>query len=202
MFDLLNGSTTLKTLALFAPLAAAALGVASLHAAASPADPAATAPIRTPDSGAALASDAGGSSSGAQAAGGAAKAANPEEAGVRAALDAYLQGHITGLPDGFRRAFQPDTRMLFMRDGKFSKVEIVDYIARAPGKPAEDEAKRRRAIDFIDIAGDAAIARITLDYPDVKFTDYMTLLKIDGEWRIVSKVFAADRRPAAERKSS
>jgi hypothetical protein len=177
MFALLNGSTTLKTLTLCAPLAAAAFGVASLHAATSPA-------------------------ARAQAAGVAATSANPEEAGVRAALDAYLQGHITGLPDGFRRAFQPEARMLFMRDGKFSKVEIADYIARAPGKPAEDEAKRTRAIDFIDITGDAAIARITLDYPDVKFTDYMTLLKTDGEWRIVSKAFAADRRPAADRKSS
>ena len=27
------------------------------------------------------------------------------------------------------------------------------------------------------------IAEIVLDYPQVKFTDYMSLLKIDGEWK-------------------
>jgi hypothetical protein len=127
---------------------------------------------------------------------------NPEEARVRVALEAYLEGHATGQADAFRRAFQPEARMLFVREGKFVKTEIADFIARAPGKPAADESQRKRTIDFIDISGDAAIARLTLDYPDVKFVDYMTLLKVDGEWRIVSKVFDADRRPAAQRKAS
>jgi hypothetical protein len=119
-----------------------------------------------------------------------------EEAGVRAALNAYLDGHRTGQADAFRRAFHPDARMLYAKDGQLVKTEIADYIARAPGKPAEDEDKRRRSIDSIDIVGDAAIAKITLNYPEVTFTDYMTLLKINNEWRIVSKVFSADRSKA------
>jgi hypothetical protein len=131
-----------------------------------------------------------------------ARTPNPEEPAVRVALQAYLEGHATGQAEAFRRAFQPDARMVFVRDGAFSKMEIQDYIARAPGKPFPDENQRRRTIDFIDITGDAAVARLTLDYPDVKFVDYMTLLKINGEWRIVSKAFDADRRPAAQRKGS
>ncbi len=117
-----------------------------------------------------------------------------EEPGVRAALSAYLEGHATGQAEAFRRAFQPEARMLYAKDGHLVKTEIAEYIARAPGKPAADEDRRRRSIDFIDIVGDAAIAKLTLTYPEVTFTDYMTLLKIDGEWRIVSKVFSADRK--------
>jgi hypothetical protein len=117
-----------------------------------------------------------------------------DEAGVRVALNAYLEGHATGQADAFRRAFSPEARMLFMREGHFVKTEIAEYIARAPGKAAADEDRRRRSIDLVDIVGDAAIGKITLDYPDVTFTDYMTLLKIDGEWRIVSKVFHAERK--------
>jgi hypothetical protein len=128
-------------------------------------------------------------------------AAQTEEAGVRVALNAYLDGHKTGQADSFRRAFHPEARMLFVRDGQFVKTEIADYIARAPGKPADDEDKRRRRIDSIDIVGDAAVAKITLDYPEVTFTDYMTLLKINGEWRIVSKVFSADRSKATSKGS-
>jgi metallo-beta-lactamase class B len=37
-----------------------------------------------------------------------------------------------------------------------------------------------------------------LDYPQVQFTDHMSLLKIDGRWKIVSKVFSGDRRDSAE----
>lgn len=123
-----------------------------------------------------------------------------DEAGVRAALNHYLQGHATGDPEEFRKAFHPEARLLFMRDGKFQIVPVADFIARAAtGKPAADEAERRRAIDSIDISGDAATARLTLDYPEVKFVDYMTLLKVDGEWKIVNKSFAADRRPRAQR---
>jgi Putative lumazine-binding len=123
-----------------------------------------------------------------------AKTTSAEEPGVRVALNAYLEGHATGQADAFKRAFQPDARMLYAKDGHFVKTEIADYIARAPGKPAVDESQRKRTIDFIDIVGDAAIAKLTLTYPEVTFTDYMTLLKIDGEWRIVSKVFHADRK--------
>jgi Putative lumazine-binding len=128
--------------------------------------------------------------------------AETEDAAVRVALNAYLEGHRTGQADAFRRAFHPDARMLYVRDGQFVKTEIAEYIARAPGKPAADEDQRRRRIDSIDIVGDAAIAKITLDYPEVTFTDYMTLLKVDGEWRIVSKVFNADRSKTTKAKDS
>ena len=60
------------------------------------------------------------------------------------------------------------------------------------GKPAADESKRKRAIEAIDVVGNAAVARIILDYPTVKFIDYMTLLKINGEWKIVNKSFYAE----------
>jgi Putative lumazine-binding len=122
--------------------------------------------------------------------------ASNEEPAVRAALNAYLEGHATGQADAFRRAFHPEARMLYAKDGHFVKTEIAEYIAKATGHPAADENQRKRTIDLIDIVGDAAIAKLTLTYPDVTFTDYMTLLKIDGEWRIVSKVFHADRKTA------
>ncbi|MEK7856674.1 MAG: nuclear transport factor 2 family protein, partial [Acidobacteriota bacterium] len=66
--------------------------------------------------------------------------------------------------------------------------------------PAADESKRKRAIESIDIAGNAAIARIVLDYPTVKFIDYMTLLKINGEWKIVNKSFYAEPKAAETKK--
>lgn len=69
------------------------------------------------------------------------------------------------------------------------------FIKRAfTGKPAADEEKRKdgRKIEAIDIAGNAAVGKIVLDYPNVKFVDYMTLLKINGEWKIVNKSFYAE----------
>ncbi len=41
------------------------------------------------------------------------------------------------------------------------------------------------------------MAKLVLDYPEVKFTDYMSLLKVDGEWKIVNKIFSVQRRQKA-----
>ena len=124
-----------------------------------------------------------------------ARAESREEAGVRAAVEHYLRGHATGLGEHHRRAFHPEAKLFFVRDGKFSQITSEEYIARSPGKPAADEAERRRRIESVDVTGDAAVAKVVLEYPQVTFTDYMSLLKIEGEWKIVNKTFHADRRP-------
>lgn len=118
-----------------------------------------------------------------------------DSAGVRKALQHYLTAHATGSPDEARAAFAPGATLKGWRDGKPYERSAVDYAAGFSGAPAADESRRRRSIDFIDIRGTAAVARITLDYPAVTFTDYMQLLKLDGEWKIVSKTFHAEPKP-------
>lgn len=120
------------------------------------------------------------------------RAQNAEEAAVRQALDYYIQGHATGQGEHFRKAFHTDAKLFAVRDGKYWQLTSEEYITRASGKPADDEAQRKRSIEVIDITGNAAVAKIVLDYPQVKFTDYMSLLKIDGQWKIVNKTFYAE----------
>ena len=61
-----------------------------------------------------------------------------------------------------------------------------------------DDAHNGRGIgvESVDIAGNAAVAKIILDYPSVKFVDYMSLLKINGEWKIINKSFYAEPKTA------
>lgn len=118
------------------------------------------------------------------------------EAAVRAALEHYLQGHATGDPAHFRAAFHEVADLYWVADGALQTLTGNAYVARAPGTPAANEAERSRRIAWIEVAGDAAVARVELDYPGVFFVDYMSLLRIDGEWRIVNKTFHADRTGA------
>lgn len=121
---------------------------------------------------------------------------NPEAAGVRAALDHYIAGHVTGSGAEFRRAFQDDAKLFWMRDGKLMQRTDDDFIAGAPGKPADDEAQRKRSVQILDITADVAVAKVVLDYPTVTFTDYMSLVKTESGWKIVNKIFNA--RPKAK----
>lgn len=122
-------------------------------------------------------------------------AATPDdEAAVRAALNHYLQGHATGLGSEFQKGMHPQGTMYFLREGKLVLRTFPDYYGGAAGKPAADEAQRRRRIDFVDITGNAAVAKIVLEYPGVTLTDYMSLLKVEGTWMIVAKSFHAERQ--------
>lgn len=122
-------------------------------------------------------------------------AQDADEAAIRETIQNYFQGHATGNGDYFRKAFHPEAKLFFIRDGKLTQWTSEEYISRASGKPAPDEAQRKRKIDSIDISGNAAIVKITLDYPKVVFTDYMSMLKIDGQWKIINKTFYASPRP-------
>lgn len=117
-----------------------------------------------------------------------------EEAAVREAIQHYFRGHATGQGEHFRKVFHTDAKLFFIRDGKVTQWTAEEYISRAAGKPADDEAQRKRTIDSVDISGDAAFVKLTLDYPKVVFTDYMSMLKVDGRWVIVNKTFHAKPR--------
>lgn len=109
---------------------------------------------------------------------------------VKIPLENYLKGHETGNAEFMKKAFHTEGKMMFVRDGKYMTRTFEEYIAgMKDGKPAADEAQRKRWIESIEVSGNAAIGKIILDYPTAKFVDYMTLLKIDGEWKIVNKSF-------------
>lgn len=131
------------------------------------------------------------------------KAANASEKdAVDAPLENYLKAHATGDAEYHKKAFHAEGSLIFIRDGKYTTRSFADYIAGSPGKPAVDEAKRKRWIESIDVVGNAATAKIILDYPNARLTDYMSLLKINGEWKIVNKIFTSEPKtpPAAEAK--
>lgn len=115
-----------------------------------------------------------------------------EKAAVRVPLENYIKGHETGDPEYMKKAFHTEGKLIFVRDGKYTTRTFAEYIGGMSGKPAADEKDRKRSIESIDVMGTAAVAKVILDYPAVKFIDYFTLLKIDGEWKIVNKSFHAE----------
>lgn len=61
--------------------------------------------------------------------------------------------------------------------------EIIDSAFRA-------SPQARAAIVRVDIVGTAASARVdTDDISGFRFTDFFNLLKVQGEWTIVSKIY-------------
>jgi protease I len=119
-----------------------------------------------------------------------------DEAAIRQTVQYYFDGGKNRDSVALRKAFHPDARMLFAKDGKLVVVPIGEYIARVAEnklKPGEVDSTKRR-VTSVDVAGDAAIARLELERRDALLTDYMSLLKVDGRWVIVNKIFAREAR--------
>ena len=123
---------------------------------------------------------------------------DPEERAIRSHIERhYFDGVRRADTALAHRAFHPVTVMYFVREGAFAERTIPDWLAgiargRA-GQTGPDSVPRR--IVSVDVTGSAAVAKLELGYPEATVTDYMSLLKVNGEWTIVGKIF--DRRPAA-----
>jgi hypothetical protein len=114
-----------------------------------------------------------------------------EEQAVRTAVDQYFRGHATGRPDEMRKAFLPTAHIEGIREGKFVSWTAEEYSSRFTGKPAADEASRKRTIDSVNVSGTAAMVKATLVHGATTFTDYFVLLKVNGDWKIANKVYSS-----------
>jgi hypothetical protein len=104
-----------------------------------------------------------------------------DEAGARVPLENYFKGHALGDGAYMRKAFHADARICSNnREGTLTCLTAEEFAGRFTSGPAADESKRKRTIESLDVTGDTAVAKLILDYPTVKFTDYMSLMKVNG----------------------
>ena len=115
------------------------------------------------------------------------------EAADREAVEKPLKMYLSGEPAQLKQAFHPGATMFFARNDSLIAVPIPEYIARVEESRAKGPPpKRIERIAQVDISGTSAVARLELDYPNQKLTDYMSLVKYGGEWRIVNKIFSRE----------
>jgi len=110
-----------------------------------------------------------------------------DEALIRKTINYYSEGATKGIPQLAGKAFHPSATMKFIKDSVFIDVPIdrflSDYIKEGVVQ------QRTTEINSIDVSGNAAQAKLTIDYSTHQFIDYFNLLKTDGRWLIVSKIF-------------
>lgn len=117
-----------------------------------------------------------------------------DEAAIRQTVQYYFDGGKNRDSVTLRKAFHPEARMLFAREGKLIVVPIGEYITRVGSdrlEPGEVDSTGRRVVS-VDVVGDAAVAKLELRRADALLTDYMSLLKVDGRWLIVNKIFTRE----------
>jgi protease I len=113
---------------------------------------------------------------------------------VEQTVSYYLDGGTANDFELLSRAFHPTATMRWMGRNGYVDVNALDYF-RDVMQPGPPQNRQTRVIS-IDVSGNAGSAILEIDYPTFTFVDYMTLLKIDSEWKIVSKAFYQRMNPA------
>ncbi len=61
----------------------------------------------------------------------------------------------------------------------------LGYFAEPQTRDPDTHVNR---IVSVDMQGNAAVAKTDLEWPDVHYVDYLSLLQVEGEWKIVNKI--------------
>jgi len=106
---------------------------------------------------------------------------------VKKTVSFYLDGGTNNDFETLKKAFHKDARMKYLRGGKYYDVNALEFF-KSRMKPGPKQ-KRETKIASVSITGNAASAILEIEYDTFTFTDYMNLLKIDGKWQVVNKIF-------------
>ena len=100
----------------------------------------------------------------------------------------YIDGAISGKGDDMKPAFHEDATIFGYAGADLFAGPIQQLFAWNDGNgPATGLQARIASIDLIDTV---ATVRLELDnWTGHRYTDLFTLLKVDGEWKIMNKVF-------------
>ena len=100
----------------------------------------------------------------------------------------YIDGAVSGRGDDMRPAFHEDVTIFGYVGADLFAGPIEQLFAwNEENGPATGLQARIASIDLIDTV---ATVRLELDnWTGYRFTDLFTLLKVDGEWKIMNKVF-------------
>ena len=111
----------------------------------------------------------------------------PENQIVKA-LQYYIDGAKSGKGDDMKPSFHKDATVFgYIGTDLFAGPIQILFDWNDQNGPATELQAQIESIDIIDTV---ATVRLELDnWTGHKFTDLFTMLKVDGEWKVMNKVF-------------
>ena len=100
----------------------------------------------------------------------------------------YIDGAISGSGDDMRPAFHEGATIFgYVGDDLLAGPIQQLFVWNDENGPATE---LKAKITSIDLVGTVATLRLELEnWTGYKFTDMFTMLKVDGNWKIINKVF-------------
>jgi hypothetical protein len=114
-------------------------------------------------------------------------AQNADEA-IKATVTNYFEGITTGDTAKLNKAFHSSAilRTVNASSGKIQDFPIKTFISKTPAGGVKASGK----LISYSYAGISGLAAVELQFADFKYIDLLSLLEVNGEWKIVTRVFS------------
>ena len=122
-----------------------------------------------------------------------------ERAAIEQTIQTYFDGLYDGDADKLASIFHEAAALTFEQAGQVTVLPLAQWLKAVRERPAPKARGLARddEILMIDQSGPTtAFVKVRCQIPPRYFTDYLNLLKTDGRWTVVQKVFATDTRTA------
>lgn len=119
------------------------------------------------------------------------KASNDDTSAVRATVTNYIEGYFTGDAQRMEQTLHPHyLKHVIQTDIPMREKTGSELLkdVRKDGPPNLPAASRTEQVTVLDVARDMASAKLITP----GWTDYLTLSKVHGEWKILSVVQRID----------
>jgi hypothetical protein len=112
---------------------------------------------------------------------------------IEATVQLYLDGLYEGDAEKLAASFHPTSALTYEADGKITILPRDEWLAAVRARPSPQSQGLSRQDEILTIdqsSPTAAFVKLKCAIPPRFFTDYLSLLKVEGRWQVAQKVFA------------
>jgi hypothetical protein len=109
---------------------------------------------------------------------------------IESVIQDYFQGYQQADIFLIQNSFHPQTKLLSITNGKMDVTEMKDWLKSLEARRMRGDIRiGKLKIESIDVTDQAAAVKLKIRFQTFEFTDYLSLLRIDGMWVIVGKIY-------------
>ena len=117
-----------------------------------------------------------------------------EKEAIAHTIQLYFEGMMERDRSKLDEAFDPSARLIGFRGEKFTVTPYEDWASGTSKGEKRDPSKFVNKLLDVEIKGYTAMAKTELFWPGIYYYDYLTLIKIEGKWKIVHKTWYEEAR--------
>jgi hypothetical protein len=93
-------------------------------------------------------------------------------------------------------AFHPTSSLTYEENGSLTPLPRDRWLrgVRAASPQLRGRPRHDRILQIDQASPTTAFVKLNCEIPPRFFTDYLSLLKVEGRWQVAQKVFATERR--------